>query len=180
MGFNKTYGGRALMRACGITVLVIILTGFTSAEQGLVADYHFDGDANDSSGNENNGTIYGGAAFVDGVSGQALSFDGVDDYVNVSDAPTLDLTTALTIEAWINPEVFPQEGGAPILAKGTGGGGEVYGFDFPSLGNLRFYVWYGGLFNCAFADWLTTMAPSGLTTTTWLPPMEWVTYGSIS
>ncbi len=53
------------------------------ASNGLVAEYHFDGDANDSSGGGNHGTI-NGALFVTGVSEQALSFDGVDDYVEIS------------------------------------------------------------------------------------------------
>src|SRR5574341_1409887 len=48
----------------------------SSQTSDLVGEWHFDGDANDSSGNGNNGTIYG-ATFVQGVSGQALSFDGV-------------------------------------------------------------------------------------------------------
>ena len=36
----------------------------------------------DSSGNGNNGTIYG-ATWTDGISGTALTFNGVDDYVEV-------------------------------------------------------------------------------------------------
>lgn len=57
-----------------------------SLDYGLVAYWDFDeGSGNilhDVSGNGNNGTIYG-AKWVDGVKGKALSFDGVDDYVNV-------------------------------------------------------------------------------------------------
>jgi len=54
--------------------------------------------AYDSSGNNNNGTIYG-ATWVDGVIGKALSFDGVDDYV---DTPLLQSNvTEYTEMAWI-------------------------------------------------------------------------------
>jgi outer membrane protein assembly factor BamB len=68
----------------------------------LVGEWRFDGNANDSSGNGNNGTI-NGATFVHGISGQALSFDGVDDYVNISNSATLMITDSITIEAWVNP-----------------------------------------------------------------------------
>src|SRR5699024_3289709 len=48
--------------------------------KGLVSHWRFDGNVLDSVGN-NDGTIYGDPQFVQGVNGQALSFDGVDDYV---------------------------------------------------------------------------------------------------
>ena len=35
--------------------------------------------------------------------GGALSFDGTDDWVTVADASALDLTTGMTLEAWVNP-----------------------------------------------------------------------------
>ena len=54
----------------------------------------------DSSANENHGMIYG-ASFVYGVFGEGLYFDGVDDYVEVPDSPSLDITDAITIEAWV-------------------------------------------------------------------------------
>ncbi len=38
--------------------------------------------------------------------GYALNFDGTDDYVSVPDHNSLDLTNALTIEAWIKPEAL--------------------------------------------------------------------------
>jgi hypothetical protein len=65
--------------------MILMLAGMPASvqaqnETGLVGEWHFDGDAKDSSGNGNDGTIYG-ATFVEGKFGKALSFDGVDDYV---------------------------------------------------------------------------------------------------
>jgi len=51
--------------------------GGVGANNGLMAEYHFDGNANDSSGNGNEGTV-NGAAYVSGIGGQALSFQGVE------------------------------------------------------------------------------------------------------
>ena len=56
--------------------------------------------AKDSSGRRNDGTIYG-ATWVDGKFGKALSFDGVDDYVEVPDSDSLDLTNEITISVWV-------------------------------------------------------------------------------
>jgi chitodextrinase len=74
---------------------------------GLVAAYGFNegggSTTQDASGNNLNGTITGATWTTQGRFGQALTFDGVDDWVTVADANALDLTTALTLEAWIYP-----------------------------------------------------------------------------
>ena len=36
-----------------------------------------------------------------GPSGLVLQFDGVNDYVNCGNDPSLDITDAITIEAWV-------------------------------------------------------------------------------
>ena len=67
--------------------------------KGLVAHYEFEGNANDSSGNGNDGIEHGGMSYVEGVIGQAGSFDGVDDYINIGDIYFNKNTT--TISMWI-------------------------------------------------------------------------------
>ena len=76
--------------------------------QGLVAHYEFEGNANDSSGNGNNGTEYGGVEFADGIIGQAGSFDGVDDYILVPNSSTFP-TNAITLSYWINRDSIPSQ-----------------------------------------------------------------------
>ncbi len=56
--------------------------------------------ANDASGNGKNGAIGGGAAWVTGHSGGALSFDGVDDNVALGSLGTF-YNSAFTLEAWV-------------------------------------------------------------------------------
>ena len=36
----------------------------------------------------------------------AIRFDGINDYIIISDHPDLDLTSSYTLEAWIFPESF--------------------------------------------------------------------------
>jgi hypothetical protein len=95
---------------------------------GLVAFWAFDGDATDSSGNGNDGTLMG-PTFVNGVSGSALNFDGIDDRVRVDDNPTLGLTDEFTFAAWIHPRTF---------GEGTPGNG--YGRIFEKVACYAFYV----------------------------------------
>ncbi|MCK4348653.1 MAG: LamG domain-containing protein, partial [Thermoplasmatales archaeon] len=42
--------------------------------------------------------------WVDGKIGSALDFDGIDDYVEVPDSASLDITEEITIEAWVKPD----------------------------------------------------------------------------
>jgi|LGVF01.1.fsa_nt_gb uncharacterized repeat protein (TIGR01451 family) len=99
-------------------LIVIALFGLPAGVQaqgdddGLVAEWHFDEGSGsvlaDSSGNGNDGVIYG-ATWVEGKYGGALSFDGVDDYVEVSDSPELSGGVKdLTVEAWVKPESVSQ------------------------------------------------------------------------
>jgi hypothetical protein len=71
--------------------------------EGLVGHWKFDGDATDSSSYGNNGTENGGVSYVDGVCGQAISLDGVNDSILVPDADVLDpsSTQEITILAWV-------------------------------------------------------------------------------
>jgi len=55
--------------------------------------------------------LNGPARIVTGKFGAALSFDGINDWVTVPDSPSLDLTTGMTLDAWIYPTT--STGGAP-------------------------------------------------------------------
>ena len=73
----------------------------------LVGAYSFDAGTGstltDASGLGNTGAISGATWTAAGRNGGALSFDGVDDLVTVADAGSLDLTTGMTLEAWVRP-----------------------------------------------------------------------------
>lgn len=87
------------------------------ASLALVALWHFDDNAQASRGNNNHGTV-SGATFVSGKFGKALSFDGINDYVNVADTTgTLDVNR-ITIEAWIYFDEALTTGHKNIVRKG--------------------------------------------------------------
>ena len=61
-----------------------------------------DGDALDSSGNGNNGTLQNGASYTVGRVGQGFQFNG-SGFVTVADAPSLNPTAQISIEGWVYP-----------------------------------------------------------------------------
>jgi uncharacterized repeat protein (TIGR01451 family) len=65
---------------------------------GLVAYYPLNGNANDESGNGNNGIEFGGISYSNGKEGLAANFDGIDDYIK-ADADNLP-TAERTISLW--------------------------------------------------------------------------------
>jgi len=76
-------------------------------ESGLVAAYSFDegsgGTTADASGNSNAGRLEGATWSSQGKFGGSLSFNGTNSRVTVPDATSLDLSTAMTLEAWVYP-----------------------------------------------------------------------------
>jgi subtilisin family serine protease len=76
------------------------------APAGLVAAYNFNQGTGtqvfDASGQGNTGTLSGGAWSAAGKTGAALSFTA-NGFVTIPDSASLDLTTGMTIEAWVRP-----------------------------------------------------------------------------
>ena len=70
---------------------------------GLVAYYPFDGDTRDYSGNGNHGTN-SGAIFVAGKKGQALKFDGVNNYVSAPVNINPEAMPRMTMVAWVQAD----------------------------------------------------------------------------
>ncbi|MCW4001640.1 MAG: hypothetical protein NWE97_00410 [Candidatus Bathyarchaeota archaeon] len=76
----------------------------------------------DSTSNNNAGTDNGSPTFnATGLIDSAISFDGFDDYINMSNSASLQFTSSLTIEGWINLQSFGSGSDVDIvLRKGEG------------------------------------------------------------
>jgi len=70
---------------------------------GLVAWYPFDGNANDESGNGNDGVVYGAELTIDrlGLENSAFTFDGYTHHVGIDDQPQM-LPSQISLSAWVN------------------------------------------------------------------------------
>jgi len=69
---------------------------------GMVAWWPGDGNTNDIIGT-NPAVLQGGVVFASGKIGQAFSFNGVDGMANAPFSSALNIQSAITIEAWVNP-----------------------------------------------------------------------------
>ena len=108
-----TYNGTVTVNAGAISgsprtiPVTLTVTQPPPAPSSLVGAWSFDEPsgltAQDTSGRGNAGTISGATRSAAGRYGGALSFDGVNDWVTVADAASLDLTTGMTVEAWVRP-----------------------------------------------------------------------------
>jgi hypothetical protein len=88
----------------------------------LVGYWTLDGDAKDSSGKGNNGTVTGTAVWVPGKIGQALQFNGTATYVDCGKGASLNLTDAVTITAWIKMDGVGSDRKIAANEDGTTGG----------------------------------------------------------
>jgi beta-lactam-binding protein with PASTA domain len=117
--------------ALGSSVAIVVSLGPATppSTNGLVLALGFDEasgtTAIDSSPSAKNGTIRE-AVRVPGKFGSALKFDGVNDWVTITDTTTngpLDLATGMTLEAWVNPSQMSGWNTVMYKERGTAGAG---------------------------------------------------------
>ena len=100
------------------------------------------GTTNDLSGNGNTGTMTNmsrGSSPVPGISGQALTFDGVDDYVNIAaDSSINDMATA-TISMWFKVKALTTTGSFLIKDPGDTSALNIYPYSDRRLQLTRKY-----------------------------------------
>lgn len=106
-----------------MALLLIFLSGqgvsHANLSDGAVAYYPFNGNANDESGNENDGTVYGATLTEDRETqpDRAYHFNGYSDYIAVPDNEKLHVTGQITMAAWIYIDSYTSNWW-PIICKG--------------------------------------------------------------
>ncbi len=108
------------MRSKSILVLAVVVSYvitpfvFAGIGDGLLVHYEFEGNADDSSANNHDGIEMGDISYVDGVSGYAASFDGIDDYIDMG--IKLGGYSAFSEFAWIRAKSL-QSGNNHIMSS---------------------------------------------------------------
>jgi hypothetical protein len=133
----------------------------TPPPSNMVAWWPGDGNADDVLG-DNDGIEQNGATYDSGKVDQGFSLDGVDDFVNATDADSLDITDEITIDAWINTTAIDTY--YTIVAKGNATDDTDtinYGLQIIDTGILRFFVFDGT--NYDWGDSTDTISTDKLT-----------------
>ena len=138
-----------------------IVVNVTPDPAGLMLHYKFDGNADDSSGNNYHGIEMDGPTYVDGKFGQAIHLDGIDDYVAIQDMSYVGTGhPEVTACAWIRTT----ESGDGIIASfdrsefwrleinGAGGGPGQVGWDVWSV-TANTYMDYGSTTRVDDGQW---------------------------
>src|SRR4051812_19649231 len=111
----------SIVSAC----FLINATPTYAQSSGLVAAYGFNEGSGttvtDISGNGNNGTVTNTSWSTGGKFGGALSFDGTSSWVAIANSTSLNLTTGMTLEAWVNPSATGSLWRTTILKEQSGG-----------------------------------------------------------
>jgi hypothetical protein len=119
-------------------VLTVNLPSCTPAPAGLVAWWPLEGNGLDSAGT-NNGALFGSPVFAAGKVGQGMVFDGGNDHVKVSAAPSLNIGAGngMTIEMWIKPNSIASQQPLAEWNNGAGGMGAHFWISTPVAGALQ-------------------------------------------
>jgi hypothetical protein len=97
---------------------------------GLVGWWPFDGNANDLSGNGNNGTVNGATLTTDrfGVANKAYSFDGVSNFIQMLNAGPSG-NSGVTVSFWLKTNMS-------VNASPSGGVGYIFGYGGNSINSM--------------------------------------------
>jgi hypothetical protein len=119
----KTTVTRLKLLCVSLMVMSLMLVGISFAEidfADCVGMWLFDegngNKAEDSSGTGNDGSIEGGAKWVNGKFGKGLSLDGSDAYVEIAHDDSLNVGAEHTIALWFKLDK-PPAGGMAVVTK---------------------------------------------------------------
>jgi len=132
--------------------------GGQAGASGLVAYYSFSGNAQDESGNGNDGSAIGGAVLAMdrfGSADSAYQLDGTSGYIEIPDSPDFNFNQPITVTAWI---YLNDNTSAGIVGQwGPGGlGGDAFVLSVRS-GKLKFTLPRPGLYELDSQSTLTEM-----------------------
>jgi len=154
---KRKLGAILLVVALAVTLGLVpaASVGATSPGPGIVGLWHLDDGtgsdtASDSSGNGNNGTLTNintSTCWVsDQWTGNALDFDGIDDYVDCGDVTEINGLSSFTVEFWVKVDSLPFSEFEGIIARGSSGQRcpWVYGHKGESYIRVHFETITGG------------------------------------
>ena len=146
----------------------------TWSTDGLVGWWKFDEGsgtiAYDSSGNGNDGDLTNGPTWMDGKIGGALSFDGVDDYVEIENYYGIPGTNPRTTSVWLKNNFQSSSKHRPFISWGSKSTGKEWKLFFDVEGKIKHNIWGGSVTGSTIVDsnrWIhvVSVLPIGATNT---------------
>jgi hypothetical protein len=138
-----------ITRRCVAAIILLVAFNVNYAnsqniKKGLVAYYPFNGNANDESGNNNNGKITGATFVADkfGEPSKAMNFNGSGNCVEIANSPTINIAGSLSVSCWIYPRTA--ENYESWVAKVNSNGSKSqwrFGFGDPAPASFGLTVW---------------------------------------
>ena len=129
-----------------LACFVLVLGFVSNASAELVGHWRFDEGsgttAHDQSGNGNDGTLINDPVWAIGINNGALQFDGINDYVNCGNDPSLNVTDAVTIAAWVKLNSVPPA--FSVLIAGKYG---AYWLEWRDTKALSLSMYINGVYN---------------------------------
>ena len=125
--------------------LILAAPKYIGLNSGLVGFWSFDGKdmagvtAYDRSGNANNGTLTNGPVRTIGKIGQALNFDGTNDYINAGAGASLSITGPVSICAWVRADALPGIEHAIVGTLNESTGDQHYTLSVQTDGSVFFF-----------------------------------------
>ncbi len=121
-------------------ILAFVVTNIAAADPNLVGWWKFNEgsgiDVNDSAGS-NHGVLVYEPNWTTGQIGGALQFDGVDDYVEIPNSSSLQLTNAITVAVWAKVNEF--DVWRAMVSKGQSGSHEYWlGYNYDNKLDFKF------------------------------------------
>jgi hypothetical protein len=114
------------MKKTTIALLNLLFLNQLLNAQTPAIHYQLNGNFIDAGSNKINGTAFGNPAFttdIFGAAGKACEFDGVDDYIDLSNNNTLKPSYQLTMALWAHSPNWLSFTNSPTLAGNTEDGG---------------------------------------------------------
>lgn len=136
----------------------------SNLQKGLVGQWKMDGNANDATSYQNDGTVTGAVLANDrkGQAQKAYGFNGSSDKINAGNAASLQISNNITLAAWVN--VTSNSGSYPSIVIKANSSFTGYGILLESGASYKpTGFFYNGL------DWSTSrvLHTSALTVGTW-------------
>ena len=131
----------------GITTNLMAQVPSYVPSNGLVGWWPFNGNANDESGNGNNGTVNGATLTTDrfGNANQAYGFDGVNDIISLQNSSNFNFNNGKAISFWVKINAFPISGESILISQQSSSSTSAIGFNISvsSSGKLNYRIGNG-------------------------------------